>query len=233
MRSLNITDQNQRDSPVAFEPVTPESSTSFALASGDSVQSVKIIKNTFRSDLTAVARIAERRGKDIVDLLIESDPEIDFDYTGKISTQTKTIYLDEHEHISYNVRFKESIYDPDGKELTRRDYVRLPSNISGDEPLSWSGKFIPARKAIRQFVFGKIYQLRHVNGLTYDFLYGMARILHEKRSFMRVGAGPKGKDPLRFSRGGPPYHAFLFGSVREDAYRLSLHLTNLELKDFE
>ncbi len=48
---------------------------------------------------------------------------------------------------------------------------------------------------------------------------------------MMVGAGPKGKEPLRFTHGGPPYRGFLHGRVKDDAYCLSLHLTNLELKD--
>ncbi|RLC12223.1 MAG: hypothetical protein DRI57_17965, partial [Deltaproteobacteria bacterium] len=70
-----------------------------------------------------------------------------------------------------------------------------------------------------------------VNGLTYDFLYDMAKQLHEKKSLMLVGSGKKGIQPLIFHDGGLPYRGFLEGRIRDDAYCLILHLTNLELKE--
>ena len=96
-----------------------------------------------------------------------------------------------------------------------------------------NGSVSKIAKAVGMFVFGKIYQLRHTNGLTWDFLFEMAAHLEKKKAFMMVGAGPGGKEPLRFSRGGTPYRAFLHGKTRGDEYCLSLHLTNLELKDFK
>ena len=48
------------------------------------------------------------------------------------------------------------------------------------------------------------YQIKHVNGLTFDFLFNIAKKLHEKQSFMMMGGG-KGSDPLVFNDGGKPY----------------------------
>jgi hypothetical protein len=89
---------------------------------------------------------------------------------------------------------------------------------------------ISKRDAVRKFVFVQKMQLAHVNGLTYDFLYGMAKELEAKNSLLLLGAGPKSNQPLILRRNGMPYRGFLEGRTRGDAYRLVLHLSNLELK---
>jgi hypothetical protein len=72
--------------------------------------------------------------------------------------------------------------------------------------------------------------LLHVNGLTYDFLYGMAKELEARDSLMLLGAGPKSNQPLILRRGGSPYRGFLEGRTDGDKYCLLLHFSNLELK---
>jgi hypothetical protein len=73
-------------------------------------------------------------------------------------------------------------------------------------------------------------QLHHINGLTYDFLYGMARELEGKNCLMLVGAGPKSNQPLILRRGSTPYRGFLEGRTQGDKYCLILHFSNMELK---
>jgi len=119
MRTLYLSDQERRDSPVAFDSTTPPSEVNFVLEGGEKVQSIKVIKNTFNSHYQAVAEQADKAGKEIVDLLAEADPEIDYQYTGKISTKTKTIYLDSDDRISYNLRFQEQMFDPKGQDANR------------------------------------------------------------------------------------------------------------------
>ena len=76
-------------------------------------------------------------------------------------------------------------------------------------------------------------QLMHINGLTYDFLYGMAKDLEEKQSMMLLGGGVKANQPLILRRGSSPYRGFLEGRTKGDKYCLLLHLSNLELKSPE
>jgi hypothetical protein len=45
-----------------------------------------------------------------------------------------------------------------------------------------------------------------------------------------VGSGAKGTSPLILQTNGTPYRGFLEGRVKDDAYLLVLHLSNLELK---
>jgi hypothetical protein len=87
-------------------------------------------------------------------------------------------------------------------------------------------------QALRKFVFSRTYQLRHVNGLTFDFLYEMAKKLHDSNSMMLLGGGEKGNAPLVMTNNGTPYRGFLEGRINGDSFCLLLHLTNLELKGF-
>jgi len=230
MRALSLMDTDQRDAHVAFAPVTADRQTRHRTQSGNDVSTVKVIKSTYANRLAAIAEKAERAGKEVHDLLVEGDPEIDFDYTGKISTATKTIYVDESGRIAHNVWFQDIIFGPDGEERERKPRESIPANIKTDWPLRWTKKLIPIETAVRRFVFTKIYQLRHVNGLTFDFLYQMADRLEEKNAVVMIGAGPDGKEPLRFSRGGLPYRAFLRGRTMGEGYLLTMHLSQLELK---
>ena len=89
---------------------------------------------------------------------------------------------------------------------------------------------MPRAKVYNKLVFDKKYQLKHVNGLTYDFLFEMAKELSDKDSLMMLGGGKSGKEPLVMNDGGKPYRAFLDGRVKGEKYCLILHLTDQELK---
>jgi len=69
-----------------------------------------------------------------------------------------------------------------------------------------------------------------VSGLTYDFLYGMAKELHDSNSLMFMGGGKKGNEPLIITQGGGSYRGFLEGWLDGERYCLLLHLTNMEMK---
>jgi hypothetical protein len=120
--------------------------------------------------------------------------------------------------------------NPDGSERDRRPREVPPPNVAAEVPLKWSGVMIKKEDAVRKFVFSSKMQMHHINGLTYDFLYAMAKELEEKKSLMLLGAGPKSNQPLILRRGSTPYRGFLEGRTDGDKYILILHLSNLELK---
>ena len=94
----------------------------------------------------------------------------------------------------------------------------------------WSGRFLSKREVASKFVIVSKLQVRHVNGLTYDFLLGIARELEQRNSLLVMGAGPKANQPLILRRGSLPYRGFLEGRTRGEEYCLLLHLSNIELK---
>jgi hypothetical protein len=87
-----------------------------------------------------------------------------------------------------------------------------------------------ADEAVHRFVFTNKKQLVHISGLTYDFLYAMAKDLDKRKALLLVRGGEKGESPVIMNRGGKPYNAFLEGRVDGDSYCLVLHLSNMELK---
>ena len=124
----------------------------------------------------------------------------------------------------------EIVRNPDGTEKLRRPKKVQTTNISVDQPLRWSGKLLPKRDVFNKFVMVAKQQIVHINGLTYDFLFEMARELEQKESLLLLGAGPKANQPLILRRGSLPYRGFLEGRTRGDEYCLLLHLSNIELK---
>ncbi len=231
MRSIYLANQQNSDSPVALESARSASPVNFVLEGGDRVQSVRVIKNTIASTYPALLAKAEQQSRELVDLLLEGDPEIDFRYAGKISRSTKQIYLDPDGRISFNLRFQEQLFDTEGQELACRPHEVATANNGKDQPLCWTGRYMPLAQVARKLTFSRIYQLCHTNGLTFDFLFAMAADLEQRKSVMLMGAGPSKKEPLRMTRGSLPYRAFLMGRTQGETYRLTLHLSNLELKD--
>ena len=89
---------------------------------------------------------------------------------------------------------------------------------------------MPKKDVYNKFVMVQKLQLFHINGLTYDFLYGIAKDLERKDSLLLMGAGPKANQPIVLRRGSVPYRGFLEGRTKGDEYSLLLHLSNMELK---
>ena len=72
---------------------------------------------------------------------------------------------------------------------------------------------MPKASVAVNFAFKRTIQVRHVDGLTYDYLYEMAKELHDESVMDLNGAGQSGKDPLIFQANGMPYRGFLEGRV--------------------
>jgi hypothetical protein len=140
------------------------------------------------------------------------------------------VYVDTEGKIVHKVQEWEIVRNPDGTEKERRPRKAPLPNTATETPLRWSGKLMKKSEVYNKYVFAAKQQIVHVNGLTYDFLYGMAKELEEKESLMLLGGGPKSNQPLVFQRGGTPYRGFLEGRTQGETYCLILHLSNLELK---
>jgi hypothetical protein len=124
----------------------------------------------------------------------------------------------------------ELIFSPEGEERERRTPEDVESNVGSETPVRWTGRRMKRADVVRRFVFRRALQLFHVDGLTYDYLYAMAKELDEADEMVMMGGGGKGKDPLIFQTNGTPYRAFLEGRVDGERFQLLLHLSNMELK---
>jgi len=130
----------------------------------------------------------------------------------------------------FKIQKTEAVYLPDGTLKEERTPKETVANILSQFPIKPVGKYLPKQEVFNKFVFSKKYQITHVNGLTFDFLFEMAKDLHDNNALMMLAGGEKGNEPLVFQDGGKTYRAFLEGRIKEKSYLLLLHLSNLELK---
>ena len=228
MRKINLSNESKRDAEVAFGTSFHRPSPIYKTADGKMSLTERRVKATMA---TADEALLKQYGEGLADVILSSDPEVDMETFGLKVESVKKVFLTEEGKVAYGVRLDEHVFLPDGTEKEVRPESTTSANIATDGiPIRCTGKLIPREKAMRMFVFKKSYQVQHVNGLTFDFLFGMAKKLAEADAMMLVGGGSKGIDPLVMSNGGSPYRAFLEGRVEGDKYALILRLTNLELK---
>lgn len=175
--------------------------------------------------------LVEQLGASYSKALIDSDPEIDFEMVGRVIDGTQSVLLDtENKPLFCAPEIFEIIYGPDGKETERRTPVDATPNVSDEIPVKWTGRLIPRADLIRKYGIKRTMQLHHVDGVTFDFLFAIAKELDEKKSVMLLAAGESGKDPLILQLNGSPYRGFLDGRVDGESFLLLLHLSAMELK---
>lgn len=230
MRQLNISNDKKRDALVALDVVPNKPNIKYVLPNGSDSKNVKILRGTLDTSIDELKKKYDNDMQLLGQAIIDSDPEIDMELFGKMITTARKLYLDSNDEIVYSVKIKEIVKSADGTVIEERDAERREANVTEEIPLRWTGKLFPKAAAIKKFVFSRKYQLKHVNGLTYDFLYDMAKKLSESNALMFMGGGPKGIEPIVLTSGGEALRGFLEGRIQGDKYCLILHLTNLELK---
>ena len=227
MRKLHVMNAAARDALIQVATLAPGPAPALG-AEGKKV--------SFRRFLAATEegshhRMQVRFGDDYGQALVAGDPEVDLERIGRRISATDTVYLASNgEVLQATPQVVEDIFGHDGSEKLRRVPEDSPANVAEELPVRWTGRKMKRREAVRKFAFKRTMQLRHVDGLTYDFLYAMAKELHEGDQMVLLGAGPDGKAPLIFSTNGLSFRGFLEGRVDGPRYQLLLHLSNLELR---
>lgn len=229
-RLISIMDAKKRDAQIEVDTVKKKERVVWVGPDGEPARHQRLVKST---EKTSYEALLETYGtpEDISTALLEGDPEIDLGQVGRRLAHTSRVYLGPKGNVLYVARILKVTYDAAGEETSRDDFVDVEATV-GEElpPISWSGRLMPIGDVIRRFAFVRKLQLRHVNGLTFDFLYEMAKTLEDEGKIMHVRAGQKGREPLIFQTNGTPFHGFLEGRTDGDSYRLVLHLSNLEIK---
>ena len=229
MRAIHLANEKKRDAEVGFEINAAKSAIRYVLPDGQTYSNIKVLKQTIDiSDEALLNRYVDMKA--LAHEIIEADPEIDMEIIGRKLGATRKLYITNDNRIAYRVNMIQVVKNSDGTEKERKDFTKIPANPDVETPIQWTGKKILKATAVKKFVFSRKYQIKHVSGLTYDFLFNMAKELHESKSMMLVGAGAKGNEPIRMTAGGEPYRGYLEGRIEGEKYCLILHLTNMELK---
>jgi hypothetical protein len=229
MPEISLSNSKGRDAQVVAESVRMPVRVRWVDAEDRQATSNRVLKGTIDRDYDAL--LAKLGAPDkIGEALVAGDPELDIETAGSFLKETSRVYINSDHQIVHAVTEIEIIRNPDGSEKSRRPKKLLSANVSQEQPLLWSGKLLAKREVFNKFVMAAKLQIMHVNGLTYDFLYAIAKELEDKNSLLLVGAGPKSNQPIVLRRGSLPYRGFLEGRIRGDEYCLLLHLSNMELK---
>jgi len=229
MRYINISNEKNRDAQVVYKAIPSPPKVHMAMESGEVVKNRRLLKGTSKNSIKTLLKQYKEPGK-VAEAIISNDPDVDLELEGKTLSNTARVYINDDEKVVYKIRKNEQVFLPDGTMKDEREPRYLSANILIENPVKWTGKLMPRKKIYNKLVFNKNYQICHVNGLTYDFLFTMATDLADKDAMMMLAGGAKGNEPLVFNDGGKPYRAFLEGRVKDDKYCLILHLSDLELK---
>ncbi len=227
-RWIRLSNSRGRQARVRMDPKQATPPMQFQADDGRVVTAAKIIKTPLSKSYSYL-RSHCNSDQELARVLLEADPEIDLEASGRKTGPTDRVLLDPQGQVLYAAAEIEVVLDNTGEEIERRQPVNTPSNVDTEKPLVWTGKMFKRSEAIRRFVFSRNYQIRHIDGLTFDFLFAMAKELDRSDSLVLLGAGLQGKEPLLLERNGLPYRGFLEGRVNADKYLLMLHLSHLEL----
>lgn len=230
-RPISITDDRRRDAAVELWSAPKTKPAAWRTAEGAPARTATVIKSP---EGHSWSELLVAHGDDpaaVGQALIDGDPEVAKELVGREVGPSDRVWIRPDGSILYSARILEVVTSPDGEEKDRKDFIDVDPTVGTELPaLPWSGRLFPIDTVIRKFALVRTLQIRHVNGLTFDFLFEIAKTLDKAEKMLLLGSGGKGTGPLVFSRNGSPYRGFLEGRVDDDGFMLLLHLSNLELK---
>jgi len=227
MRKIHLMNEAQRDASIAMESI-PEAPSPKMGVPGKTIAFHRYLAAT---EAGLHATLLATHGDHLAQALVDGDPEIDLEQVGRLIGDTTPVYLSADGGVLHvSPQLVDVLIGPDGTERDRKPAGDTPANINELDPVRVAGKKIAKSEAIARFAFRRTVAIRHVDGLTYDFLHAMAKQLADEGVLAMLGAGAKGRDPLVFQENGTPYRGFLEGRVDGPRYQLLLHLSNLELR---
>lgn len=229
MGAFHFANAKGRDAVVDARSVRRSLRVRWLARDGRAALPARLLRSTLANDTAALVRAAGSL-EGVADALVQGDPDIDIEKFGRLLRDTTRVHLTPDGKVAHHVTQVEVLKNPDGTVRERRPRRASAANTNIDEPIRLSGRLFKKEEVYNKFVFAGKRQIIHVNGLTYDFLFAIAKELEEAQSLMLVGSGPRGTNPIIFSRGGTPYRGFLEGRTDGERYCLLLHLSNMELK---
>ena len=228
-RKINLSDSKGRNAEVVFKSFGKTPLVKTVTPEGKPTQTIRVLKAVVEN---SYENLVKTYGSDesVSEALIKADPEFNPNLTGLFVSETSKVYINSELKPVFKIQKKEAVHLPDGTLKEERTPKETFANILAEFPIKPVGKYLPKKDVYNKFVFSKKYQITHVNGLTFDFLFEMAKDLHDNNALMMLAGGEKGNEPLVFQDGGKTYRAFLEGRIKEKSYILLMHLSNLELK---
>ena len=227
MHRFNLKDEEGKDASVAISSILHKKDYSMRSPEGDTVFR-KYLQST---ELCLFDPLSEEHGADLGQKIMEADPEVDIERVGRFVDETNTVFLAESGEVLYSPPLVEEVrINPAGEVVNTREPVDHESNTQDETPVAATKRKFTKLEFAQSYLVARTVQIRHTDGLSYDWLHKWAKKLADKGEVQMLAAGPKGNKPLRFQRNGTPHFAFLEGRVDDGKYKLLMHLSNMPLK---
>ncbi len=187
-----------------------------------------------------------KKDEDLRQEFMDEDNEIDLDITGKYihrtsrllfyETDTSKVCYSFHEYEIKRDRFDKVIPCETCHQIycEHRLKKQTTPNINVEEnPIRYIRQMTLSKtEAIKKWSFDRIYQIRHVDGLTYKFCHDLAKKLHDSGTLVLMAPIEENKvQKIVLRKGGIPFYGFLEGRVQGDKYALLLHRTVFRITD--
>ncbi|MGV9172864.1 MAG: hypothetical protein ACOC44_13720 [Promethearchaeia archaeon] len=206
------------------------------------------VRNTSRAIFTYDNRFMKkmRKDKNLRKEFMNADKEINLKWTGKEISRTFRILFNQDDDLCYNFTEYEIEKDRHGRIIPCKKCgevyckhqikTRTRSNINREEKPIVFIKPMRMKKleAIKKWSFGRSYQLRHVDGLTFKFCYELAEKLHNTGDMVLmapINMEEKKPEKLILRNNTRGFYAWLEGRIKGKKYALILHRATLKLID--
>ena len=147
-RWIRLSDSKGRHARVRMESREEAPSQQFQAEDGRLVKAARIIKSPLPKSYSYL-RSRCTDDKELARILMESDPEIDYEAVGRKTGPIDRVLLDSEDRVLYAASEIEVVLDYDGDEIERRQPVNTPANIDTERPLVWTGKTFKRLEAAR------------------------------------------------------------------------------------
>ena len=128
-RWIRLSDRRGRDARVRLHSRGAQPAIKYQTQDGQKAKPYQVIKSPIQKSYANLRRKVPDN-KELVKLLIESDPEIDLEAAGRKAGPTDRILLDQDGRVLYSASMIEIVYDTNGHAITQREPKQTNDNIN-------------------------------------------------------------------------------------------------------
>ncbi|HEY3788554.1 MAG TPA: hypothetical protein VGL71_06845, partial [Urbifossiella sp.] len=159
MPDISLSNSLGRDANVLAESVRIPIRVRWIDAENRQAISARLMKGTIDRDYEALLEQAGGSLERVGEALIAGDPELDIETAGGFMRDTSRVYYNTDRKTVFSVLQLEIVRNPDGSEKTRRPKKPPSPNVGIEQPLLWSGKFLPKKDVYNKYVMVQKLQL--------------------------------------------------------------------------
>ena len=116
MGEINICNSAGRDAVVTSESIGSTKTIRWIDSNGRQASNIRVIKSSIEHDVEALTEQCGGELKDVAQVLIDTDVEIDLELTGRFVAETSRVHIDQDRQIVHRVQPWDIIRKADGHQ---------------------------------------------------------------------------------------------------------------------